>query len=112
MAVDIDALRRLVRDPDSNVFEDDDLIAAIDAAGDSILRAAGIAFKTLAAEYVLIGKSVKTDDLAINTLSRGKDLLEVASSFFADARETDSRSSDSFFAVVPLPLRASTLAAM
>lgn len=100
MTIAIEDLRALVRDTDEVVFDDDALTVAINAAGDSILRAAGIAFSTLAAEYAALGRSTRTDDLAIDTKGRGHDLLAVAQSFFAQADAEDVRGSDDFLSVV------------
>ena len=103
MAVEITEVRSLVRDPGSVVFTDADLTTAISTSGGtSALRAAGVAFQSLAAEYAILGRSVKTDDLAIDTRARGKDLLEVAKSFFTEANAADARGADSFVAIVPV----------
>ncbi|MDF2691706.1 MAG: hypothetical protein K0S65_89 [Labilithrix sp.] len=102
MAVEASEVRSLVRDPSSVVFSDTDLGAAISASGGrSALRAAGVAFQSLAAEYALLGRSVRTDDLAIDTRSRGKDLLEVAKSFFDEAAAEDARADGSYVNIVP-----------
>lgn len=103
--IDLDVLRALIRDEDEAVFTDEALEAAVLAAGDSLLRAAGVAFRSLAAEYATKGKSVKTDDLAIDIRSRGKDLNEVADSFFKDANAQDAAVSE--LNIVALPPRRS-----
>ncbi|MEV5068862.1 hypothetical protein MRBLMI12_000418 [Microbacterium sp. LMI12-1-1.1] len=103
MTVALADVRSLVRDDGSVVFTDAQLTAAINATGNtSALRAAGNAFQSLAAEYAIKGRSVKTDDLAIDTRNRGKDLLEVANSFFAEAEAADKRAAGSFVAIVPV----------
>lgn len=108
MAVDIDELRALVGDEDSNAFTDEALEAAISASADSLLRAAGIAFLSLAATYSAIGRSTRTDDLALDTRSRGKDLAEVAASFFTQATAADATAGADFFSIVPFGGRVSS----
>lgn len=108
MAVDIDELRALVLDEDENVFTDEALEAAIAGSGDSLLRAAGLAFTSLAAQYAVLGKSVKTDDLGIDTRSRGKDLNEVALSFFKQADAADVAGGNDYFDIVGFGGRASS----
>lgn len=99
-------LRTLVRDENSAVFTDAALQSALNASGDSLLRAAGIAFQGLAAEYATVGRSIKTDDLAIDTRSRGENLLKVAQSYFAEAAAADEAAADSIFQVVGRTPRA------
>lgn len=94
-------LRELVRDSDEAVFTDEQLDAALLASGDNLLRAAGHAFQALAAEYAILGKSVRTEDLAIDTRGRGKDLLEVAQSYFDEATAADNAEAEAFFQIVP-----------
>lgn len=106
MAIDLADLRALIRDEDELVFTDESLDAAILAAGgDSLLRAAGVAFQSLAAEHAIAGKSIRTDDLGIDTRGRGADLLKVAQSFFKEAAAADAAGADETFVVVPLPPR-------
>lgn len=91
---------------DYAVFSDEALEAALNAAAGSLYRAAGNLFSVLAVEYMQLGKSIKTDDLALNTLSRGKDILEVARSFWEQADTADAAADDSFLAIVPFAGRA------
>lgn len=86
---------------DFAVFSDADLAAALLASGSSPLRAAGSLYRSLAAQYTMSGRSIKTDDLAIDTRNRGKDLLEVAQSFFDEADSVDAATASDFFQVVP-----------
>ena len=101
MAIDIEDLRNLIRDEDEEVFTDEALLGAITAAGDNVLRAAGLAFQALAAEYATNGRSIRTDDLAIDTRGRGADLLAVARSYFNEAAAADEASGEDFFQIVP-----------
>lgn len=101
MVIEIEDLRALLRDDDEVAFSDEALSVAIVNAGDNLYRAAGMAVQSLAIEYAAAGRSIKTDDLMLDTRGRGKDLLEVAESFFAQARTEDAAGGDEFFAVVP-----------
>jgi hypothetical protein len=90
MPLDTADLRSLLRDDEEAYFSDEELQAAIDASGDSIYRAAGLAIQTLAVQMVLEGESIRTDDLAIDTRGRGNDLLAVAKSFFKEAATSEA----------------------
>ena len=83
------------------VFSDADLISYLSLAGNVTLRAAAIAIRRMALEYSSKGKSIKTDDLAIDLRSRGRDLLEVAKSFESAADAADSSAADDYFNIVP-----------
>jgi hypothetical protein len=91
---------------DYAVFDDDALEAALSAADGNQYRAAGNLLAVMAAEYMQLGKSVRTDDLSIDTRSRGKDLFEVARSFWDQAVAVDATAGDSFLAIVPFAGRA------
>lgn len=91
---------------DYNVWSDHSLAAVLATQGGSALRAAGSLYLQLAAEYAQSGRSVKTDDLAINTLGRGDTLLKVAQSFFDDATAGDNAAANDFFQIVPFAGRA------
>lgn len=101
MTYTLDDLRALVRDDDQVVFSDSQLDIAMAASPNNILRAAGIMFRTLAAEYALSGKSVKTDDLAIDIRQRGADLNAIAGSFFTDALQLDKIAASENTQIVP-----------
>ena len=103
-------LRELVRDTDAvefspaqpgyrdfAVFSDSMLVMALSASGGNLLRAAGAAFMSLAAEYAMSGRSVKTDDLLLDTRNRGRDLAEIARSFYAEAEADDLKRANDFF---------------
>ena len=109
-------LRELVRDTegvefdppqpgyrDYAAFSDSMLVTALSVAGGNLLRAAGSAFMSLAAEYAMSGRSVKTDDLLLDTRNRGRDLAEVARSFLAEAEAEDLKQANSFFDLTPGP---------
>lgn len=91
---------------DYAVWSDDALNMAASQSPGSYLRAAGYLFLQLAAEYAQSGKSIKTDDLAINTLGRGTDLLKVAQSFLDEATANENAAANDFFQIVPFAGRA------
>lgn len=82
-------------------FSDIDLAGFLAQSGDNLNRATGNAYLRLAAEYAATGRSIKTDDLAIDTRNRGKDLLEVASYWFSQADSDVSAEADEYFNIVP-----------
>jgi hypothetical protein len=79
--------------PQYAYFSDAEITAFLTAAGDDPVRATGFAYLQLAASFAMQGKSIKTDDQAIDTKGRGKDLLEVAQSWLAQA---DAAANDFF----------------
>lgn len=83
------------------IFSDADLIAYLALGSADPLRSAAIATRRLALEYSAKGKSVKTDDLAIDLRSRGKDLLEVAESFDSAANSAAESDANDYFNIVP-----------
>ncbi|ALJ19496.1 hypothetical protein [Microbacterium sp. No. 7] len=98
-ATNIDAVAGVA---DYAIWSDDALIAALAISGDNQNRAAGSLYTLLASQYVQLGRSIKTDDLAIDTRHRGKDMLEIARSFYAQADAADGDAAAEFFDIVPL----------
>lgn len=90
---------------DYAVFSDADLIAYLSLGAGDILRSAAIATRRLALEYSATGKSIKTDDLAVDLRSRGKDLLEVAKSFDKAADDVATGDANDYFNIVPTGLQ-------
>lgn len=82
------------------VYGDNDLASAIALAQGNIARAAGNLLTTLAASYAASGKSIKTDDLAIDTTKRGATLLEIARAFHEEAGSVDQRGASDYFDMV------------
>lgn len=66
----------------------------------SALRAAGNLYLQLAAEYAQSARSIKTDDLAINTIGRGDTLLKVAQSFLDEAQAGENAQASDLFQIV------------
>lgn len=92
---------------DYAVWSDDALAVALFNAGDNTLRAAGNLFRQLAADFAQTGRSIRTDDLQLNTLTRGDTLLKVAQSFFDEAQANENALADDSFLIVPFAGRAS-----
>jgi hypothetical protein len=81
------------------IWSDVALEAALGLAGDSVYRAASNLYFTLAAEYAQSGRSIKTDDLSIDTKGRAGSLIEIARSWASAANQADA--ADDFFEIVP-----------
>jgi len=86
---------------DYEIFSDVDLEAFLIETHENVLRAAARATTSLALEYSSAGLSIKTDDLAVDLRTRGKDLLAVARSFVEDADAQDAAEAMDFFEIVP-----------
>ncbi|MBT2484750.1 MULTISPECIES: hypothetical protein [unclassified Microbacterium] len=87
---------------DYYVWSDAALEAVLIPQAGNVLRAAGHLYLQLAAEYAQSQRSIKTDDLAINTIGRGDTLLKVAQSFFDEATAGENAAaSDSFLIISP-----------
>ncbi|MFT4260345.1 hypothetical protein [Microbacterium sp.] len=91
---------------DYAIWSDDALQVALVNANDNQLRAAGLLFRQLAAEYAQTGQSITTDDLRIDTKGRGENLLKVAQSFLDEARANDNAAAEDFFQIVPFAGRS------
>lgn len=82
------------------VWSDNDLAAALARSQGSVVRAAGSLTRSLAIQYAAEGKSIKTDDLAIDVKGRGADLLAVAKAFFAEADAAEVSGGNDYFDIV------------
>jgi hypothetical protein len=91
---------------DYAVWSDDSLAVAIATNGDNLKRAAAALYLQLAAQYAQQGKSIKTDDLALDTKNRSGDLISIAKMFIAEADAEESAEADAFFQIVPFAGRA------
>jgi len=81
------------------VWSDDSLAVALLQAGDDLNRAAGSLYVQLAAQYAQQGRSIRTDDLQLDTKSRSSDLLAIARYFFEQADLAEQ--GNDFFQIVP-----------
>ena len=113
-ASEVGALRLLVGDTgstpldppesgfaDYNTWSDDALEVALAANSGNQLRAAGTLYLQLAAAFSMTGRSIKTDDLTLDTRSRGGDLYGIAKSFMDEASAADDAAGNDFFQIVP-----------
>lgn len=80
------------------MFSDADITAFLVTAEDSVLRAAGFGFMSLAARASLNSKTIKDYDLSIDLKALADSLRKQAQEFFKQADEKDKRdgSSDVF----------------
>lgn len=87
-------------------YSDAQLSAFLTAGNDSPTRATGTAIKQMALTAALSGRSVKTDDLAIDSRQRGTDLLAIAQSWLDQADAEDALYVAGIFDVIkPAPHR-------
>jgi hypothetical protein len=91
---------------DYAVFGDDTLATALETAAGNVYRAAGNLYSALAVEYIQQGKSIRTDDLSIDTRTRGADLAKVAASFWEQADAHDAAAGADGFMIIPFAGRA------
>lgn len=96
----IPRVRALIGDGDSQWFTDDEIQVYLDVTDANALRAAGTALQNLAVNFALKGRSVKTDDLSIDTRSRGTELAALAKQYFAQADDADKAASGDIFEIV------------
>lgn len=91
---------------DYSAFSDAVLDAALSNSGGNVMRAAGNLYLQLAVEYTITGRSIRTDDLALDTRGRGKDLRDIAQFFFDSATAAEIAESNDFFQIVPFSGRS------
>ena len=87
------------------IWSDLELEATLASNDGDLLRTAGDLYAGLAASYAAQGRSIKVDTIALDTKSRGADLLEVARSFYVEARDLAASSASDIFLAVPPPHR-------
>lgn len=95
----IPQVRALIGDGDSQWFTDDEIQAFLDVTGANALRAAGTAIQNMAINFAVQGRSIKTDDLSIDTRSRGSELAALAKQYFAQADDADKLASGDIFEI-------------
>lgn len=86
------------------VWSDVALEAALALADDSVYAAGANLYLALAAQYAPLGRSIKTDDLALDTKGTAGDLISIAKEWRAQ-NALDAAGGDSF-AIVPWGGRA------
>jgi len=79
---------------------DIEIQAALNAANSSVTRTVGMMMLGLAADFAAAGRQIKTDDLSMDSRSRGKDYLSIAQEWLKQADAEDLRGANSFFELV------------
>ena len=92
-------VRALIGDGDSQWFQDEEIQAYLDITGDNALRAAGTALQNMAVSFAVSGRSIKTDDLSIDTRDRATSLISLSKQYFAQADEADALAAQDIFIV-------------
>lgn len=82
-------------------FSDATLDSFIESADESITRATGYAYRSLAGILTMSAVSIQTDDLRISTIERAKLMRELASDWLASADSEDQAAAGDIFDVVP-----------
>lgn len=96
----IPQVRALIGDGDSQWFTDDEIQVYLDVTDANALRAAGTALQNLAVNFAVKGRSIKTDDLGIDTRSRSTALAALAKQYFAQADDVDKLGAGDIFEIV------------
>lgn len=94
-------VRALVGDTNAQWFTDDEVSAFLTVTNNNALRAAGTALQNMAVNFAVQGRSIKTDDLAIDTRTRATALVELAKQFFAQADDIDKQAAADIFEIAP-----------
>ncbi len=81
------------------VWSDSALLGALILADDSVYRAAGDLYASLAAQYAQSEADIKTDDLVLRTGGRSASFLKLAQSFYARADAEDAAGASDFFEI-------------
>jgi hypothetical protein len=81
-------------------YSDAALEGFLAVASDSVPRATGMALLQLSAVYAATGRSIRTDDLGLDSKGRGQSLLEVAKSWLAEADKADATAGGGYLDVV------------
>jgi hypothetical protein len=93
-------VRALVGDMDSQWFADEELTAYLTIYNGNVLRASGLALQNLAITFAVKARSIKTDDLAIDTRARATALSDLSKQYFAQADSQDQNDSADMFQLV------------
>jgi hypothetical protein len=86
------------------VFSDNSLSTYLAMAGGDVLLAAGRATQSIALAYAQEGNtSVKADDLGLSISGRGASMLDIANSFFKEARAAAAAEAADIFLIASGP---------
>lgn len=88
---DDEATNLVAPNGDYAYFSDAAITVALSLAGGGIARSCGVLVKQLALSLTIAGQSIGADGFSINTLGKGRDLLQVALSFERQADDEDAR---------------------
>ena len=97
----IASVRALVGDGDAQWFTDDEISAYLGIYQGNVLRAAGLALQNLATSFAASGRSIKTDDLAIDTRTRADAFLAMSKQFFTLADTQEAQEAADVFDIGP-----------
>lgn len=101
----------VVGEGDYSYFSDAAITVALSLSGGGVTRAVSTLIKQLSLSLTIAGQSIAADDFKINTLGKGKDLLQVAESYAAQADVEDERANredEGSFTIVNTRLRSYT----
>lgn len=82
-------------------MSDAEIQAMLNTASDSVARATGYAMLGLSRDFAARGRSIKTDDLSMDSRGRGSDFLSIAQSWLQQADADDARSAGDIFEIAP-----------
>lgn len=86
---------------DFDYFSDATLDAFIESADESLTRATGYAYRSLAGILTMSAVNVTTDDLRVDTLGRAKLMRELAAEWLSSADDEDNAAASDLFEVIP-----------
>ena len=85
---------------DYTMWSDLELLGSLIAADDNVYRAAGDLYTQMAVQYAHAERSVKTDDLTLDTKTRSASFLKIAQSYYERADAQDASEAGDMFEVV------------
>lgn len=95
----IASVRALVGDGSAQWFTDDEIITYLTVYTGNVLRASGLALQNLAVSFAAKGRSVKTDDLSIDTRTRSDSFLALSKQYFTQADAQDAQAAADIFSI-------------
>ncbi|MBG6106552.1 hypothetical protein [Frigoribacterium sp. CG_9.8] len=93
---------------DYKYFADVAISISLQLANGNVTRACSVLIKQLALSLTIAGQSIGADGFTINTLGKGRDLLQVAESYAKQADAEDARAArdEALYAIVNTRLRS------